>query len=889
MSLMEAKVKAVLSGDTVVLHNVRNPAQERTLSLAFVTAPRLRREGDEHGAFESRDFLRKLVLGKVVRFNVLYNIPGTASRDYGTIQLQSGQQLPDILASEGWVKLRDDAGKKEDSPQGIELLERLQALEARAKADSKGLWDPSLSRIESIQEVANPKSLVEEYKGKTVDAIVERVITGDRVICRLLLEPNKHLQTLILIAGIRAPATKRVNATDGTEQAAEPCGPEALSFIESRLHQRGVQIRLLGTSPNGQLVGEVRHPVQGSIAEHILRDGLARCVDHHSTMLGSDMGKLRQAERQARDARKGLFHAVASNRGGAGGEVEAIVSRVFSADTLFVRNRAGLDKRINLSSVRQPKPTDPAQAPFVPEAKEFLRKRLIGKTVKVVIDGKRPGTEGYDEREMATVTQNGTNVGLILVENGYASVIRHRLDDTDRSPIYDELLAAEEAAKAEGKGMWNPKPPKKVDYVDYSASLDQAKRQMTLFSRQRRVPAIVDFVKSGSRFTLLVPRENAKLTFVLSGISCPKSARNPTDKGEPFGQEAHDFANRRTMQRDVEIDVENIDKVGGFIGTMYVNRESFAKSLVEEGLASVHAYSAEKSGNANELFAAESKAKEGRKNLWQDWDPSQDAEANGDDSYANGTNGTNGTNGDSTAPVERRKDYRDVVITHIDPETAKLKIQQVGTGTSALSELMNSFRSFHISSSGGLDGPPKAGDFVSAKFTEDDVWYRARIRRNDRENKTSEVVYVDYGNSETIPWSRLRPLDQARFGPQKLKPQAVDAVLSFVQFSGSPEYLKEATYFIEETTAGKQLVANVDFIDSKDATLYVTLFDPKKSDKADQSVNAEVVAEGLAMVPRKLKAWERGATDVLQGLKKREEEAKSERRGQWEYGDLTED
>lgn len=47
MSLLEAKVKSVLSGDTIILHNLNNPRQERTLSLAYVTSPRLRREGDE--------------------------------------------------------------------------------------------------------------------------------------------------------------------------------------------------------------------------------------------------------------------------------------------------------------------------------------------------------------------------------------------------------------------------------------------------------------------------------------------------------------------------------------------------------------------------------------------------------------------------------------------------------------------------------------------------------------------------------------------------------------------------------------------------------------------------------------------------------------------------
>lgn len=44
---LEARVKSVLSGDTVVLSHVANPGQERTLSLAYVSAPRLKREGDE--------------------------------------------------------------------------------------------------------------------------------------------------------------------------------------------------------------------------------------------------------------------------------------------------------------------------------------------------------------------------------------------------------------------------------------------------------------------------------------------------------------------------------------------------------------------------------------------------------------------------------------------------------------------------------------------------------------------------------------------------------------------------------------------------------------------------------------------------------------------------
>jgi staphylococcal nuclease domain-containing protein 1 len=890
----EGRVKSVLSGDTVILQN--KAKQERTLSLAFINAPRLQQ--DEPGSFESRDFIRKLVVGKVVHFRVLYNIPqktGGGSRDYGIVHLANGQTLPDLIVQEGWAKLRDDADRKAESPQASELLERLTALEAHAKADEKGVWASKPSSIQNVRELPDPKAFVEEHKGQPIDTVVERVLSGDRLIARLMVSPTQHVTTTVLVAGLRSPTTARTNPSDGSTQQAEPYGNEAQAFVEERLLQRGVQVRLLGVSPNNILVGEVRHPV-GNIAEFLLKEGLARCVDHHSTWLGAEMGKLRQAEREAKEGQKGQFRGAAPIQRSVGSEAEATVSKVFSADTLFIRNKAGAEKRVNLSSVRQPKPSDPKQAPFGAEAREFLRKRLIGKHVKVKIDGKRPATEGYDEREMATVTQNGVNVALTLVENGYASVIRHRMDDTDRSPIYDELLAAEEAAQKDEKGMWSSKPAKQQTYVDYSESLEKAKRQLALLSRQRKVPAVVDFVKSGSRFTVLIPRENSKLTFVLGGIRAPRSARGPNDQAEPFGQEAHDFANKRCTQRDVEIDVEDTDKQGGFIGQLYVNRENFAKLLVEEGLASVHAYSAEKSGNANELFAAEQKAKEGRKGMWHDWDPSKDAEENGEayDEPA-ATNGTNGTNGD-TSMSKAKMDYRDVTVTFVDPATARVKLQMLGSGKQNLDSLMKDFANFHISpqNSKSLPQPPKAGDVVSAKFSADGVWYRARIRRNDRENKTSEVVYIDYGNSETQPWSSLRPLDNDRFGVQKLKPQAIDAALSFVQFPTSPEYLSETVRFLDEVTYDRSLVAMVDFNDTRENLLYVTLIEPNDASSSGsaarlKSINAEVVSEGLAMVPKKLRPFERGAQDVLADLKKREAEAKEERRGMWEYGDLTED
>lgn len=805
-----------------------------------------------------------------------------SGREYGTASLQDGTELPAASVQAGWLKVREDAGRKDDSEEVLEKIDNLRNLEAQAKADGKGLHG-SGGVIEVQNDLGGPE-FMNVWKGKTVTAVIERIITGDRLLARLLLSDKKHLQVMTLLAGIRTPATERVNQSNGQTQPAEEFGNEARAFVEQRLLQREVKIKIVGASPQGQLVGTVIHP-RGNIAEFLLQEGLARCNDFHSTMLGADMAALRAAEKQAQAARRRL-HKGFVGKATESKDLEATVTKIIGADTIIVRSKNGPEKRISLSSIRGPRAGEPSEAPFREEAKEFLRKKVIGKHVRVSVDGTKAATDDFEARDVATVTQGGKNIGLQLVQEGYCSVIRHRKDDTDRASNYDELLAAQEQAKEEKKGMWSGKAPKVKQYVDMSESVQKAKIQVSTLSRQRKVPGVVDFCKSGSRFTILIPREGAKLTLVLAGVRAPRAGRTPQEKGEPFGNEALDLANRRCNQRDCEIDVHDIDKVGGFIGDLYVNRESFAKVLVEEGLASVHKYSAEKTGNATELLAAEKRAKEARKGMWHDWDPSQDVEEEAEATASEPA-------ADVSATVETKpQDYRDIVITNID-SNGKIKVQEIGKGTDALETMMTQFRSFHLNptNSATLKDAPKAGDYVAAQFTEDGEWYRARIRSNDRAAKVAEVIYIDYGNSEKQPWSKLRPLTQPQFTIQKLKPQAVDTQLSFVQLPASPDYLNDAINYLYDMTEGKRLVGSFDYVDAKEGISYITIFDPEGSNKATESLNRRIVQDGHALVARKLKAWERSKVfeSVLKSLKEAENEAKNERRGIWEYGDITED
>jgi staphylococcal nuclease domain-containing protein 1 len=193
MVLNHAKVKSVLSGDSLVLAAVDNPDRERILSLAYCTSPHLKKEGDEPFAFEARDALRKMVVGKHVQFQVLYTIPNT-KREYGVVFLNDGRRLPEMMVEEGWTKLRDDAGRKEDSEEARQQLDKLRVLEATARSEDKGLWQSSGARINVQHDMGDPTSFLEEWKGQTVDGLVERVLSGDRMLVRLILSPTEHIQ-----------------------------------------------------------------------------------------------------------------------------------------------------------------------------------------------------------------------------------------------------------------------------------------------------------------------------------------------------------------------------------------------------------------------------------------------------------------------------------------------------------------------------------------------------------------------------------------------------------------------------------------------------------------------------------------------------------------------
>ena len=75
---------------------------------------------------------------------------------------------------------------------------------------------------------------------------------------------------------------------------------------------------------------------------------------------------------------------------------------------------------------------------------------------------------------------------------------------------------------------------------------------------------------------------------------------------------------------------------------------------------------------------------------------------------------------------------------------------------------------------------PKGGDLVSAKFSNDGQWYRAKVKKSSAVKKEAQVTFIDYGNQDTVSFKDIRPLDQ-RF--KSLPGQAHDARMRLVTFT----------------------------------------------------------------------------------------------------------
>lgn len=117
----------------------------------------------------------------------------------------SGENVIEALVSEGLVTVRQEGIR------GSTELARLAELESAAKAAGKGKWASSglQEYVRDIKWVSeNPRQLVDKFKGKPVQAVVEHVRDGSTI--RAFLLPDFYHITL-MVSGIRVSRSLKMD------------------------------------------------------------------------------------------------------------------------------------------------------------------------------------------------------------------------------------------------------------------------------------------------------------------------------------------------------------------------------------------------------------------------------------------------------------------------------------------------------------------------------------------------------------------------------------------------------------------------------------------------------------------------------------------------------
>jgi staphylococcal nuclease domain-containing protein 1 len=610
-------------------------------------------------------------------------------------------------------------------------------------------------------------------------------------------------------------------------------------------------------------VASIKHP-KGNIAQALVSNGLAKVSDYSVASVTGGPLQLREAERKAQAARLRLWKNFVAPQQQKGSSFNGTVTKIISGDTIVVeRDSDGQELKVTLSSIRQPRVKE--EGFYQMEAKEYLRSKLIGKKVSVNLEYKKAATGDFEERSCGSVFLGSMNVAEALLNKGLAYVIFHKKDDLERSKYYDLYLVAHDKAQKENKGVHSGKEVAPLRIVDASENATKARSFLPSLKRAGKVSAVVEHVMSGNRFKLLVKKDSTKLSFLLGDVRTPRLGKpGSSQKSEPFAEEALRFVQRIVYQRDVEVEIENIDKSGVFIGSLFINGTNLALLLVQDGLAFV-------SNNvsrdyAKQLTDAENNAQSKDIKIWklrnQELRKQEELEA-------------------KALP---ESNAFEIVVSEISAGDTFF-YQEVAQGNK-LVELMDNLNCSELKA---LFNPLKIGDLVAAQFSEDKAWYRAKVRKVLEGGSKYEVFYIDYGNSEVLPKSSLRVLDTVFAA---VPGQAKEGKLAFVKSPPvTEEYGAEAAQMLSRLLSSSPTIKAKGII-RDGAVSYLLLLDPSSEaskqnlsmEKAlPSSYNKEMLRLGYAQMGVIGKRF----PEVQKILTPFFEEAKSERRGMYEYGDYS--
>mmetsp|Transcript_17218 Transcript_17218/g.25824 ORF Transcript_17218/g.25824 Transcript_17218/m.25824 type:complete len:953 (-) Transcript_17218:144-3002(-) len=911
-------VTNILSGSTVVISGQASKDKkppEKKIILSGINAPRLQRtskedDKDEPYAWEAREFLRKLLIGKQVQFIV--NHTDKNNREYGNLMLD-GASVVEAMVSAGFATVK--RSEKKERPVHPDR-EPLLGLEEGAKSAGRGQF-AAKSEGEKEKHVRELKwtsgdenfDFYQKNKGKPVPVVIEYVRTGSTLMCEVASEDRKHMMIAVALCGIVIPRldgknTKRKGKKDDKSGKKDE-GISNLSIfaehaqwnVAKRLLKRDMLLYPLGIDLHGNLYGVVQfkdYPGR-DITKWLLKRGLGRFLPWTAAMCDPKLAEeYKKCEMMAQAEKSGIWQFLVPKKAEskiadsktsavavAGARVSVKVLMVSSGDSCTVIDSKGAEKRIYLASIRCPRidRRDPAKSePLAFEAKEWLRKKLVGKRVTIQHEYSRSNTA------FVTLYQGKFNINTQLCTLGYAKVVPHRLDE-QRASNYVQLVEEQKMAEKKGVGQHaspKPTPHSYIDLTEQRRGKDDKKKEKKSNEAERAkalLPELsgelrghVEYVISASKYKVYLATKKIMCNVILAGVQVPRpGGRNEMDT--KYGGEATALARSLILQQNVIVKLnggENgVDKRGSFFGYLSTeSRKNVACALLEKGLAKIsNIRAAESAGFLEDFRKSERVAKSKRLRVWENFDKEE---------------------------KERREKRQAAKEEEKRSKNLKIKVTEIVDGVSFYAQLLSNKDLSKVESGlAAIDASETAPEDFEVEFgivaacKYGDSWHRVQVNDVDEIAGTADVLFIDYGNKETANIVDLIPI------PENLS--AVPSLASKYQLAGilAPKdgggWTTPAYNALGEMIYDQTFDAEIVTSDNKGTTYVVieiksTSEDTKKEKKVP--VQAELLRDGLArLVPRP----DYTMRYLTREFRNYQAEGIDHRRGIWEYGELSDE
>lgn len=891
--MIKGLVKGVQSGDTIIISGKlpKNGAlpEELSLTLIGVFAPKIGNSSklnEEAFSFESREFLRKLLIGKVVQYKVDYT---HNERKFGHILYENKNINAEILKN-GFAKIAY-LPKGHEKLYETELWSDIKEAEKEGKEKKRGMYADSSDNKTHIRNLSNLSDSEEDKKkveeainsNKEIDAIVEYVFNCAIVSVYI---PQWSCFAKVNLRFVSIPSNVK-------EQELFKKGK---AYCERMCLSKDIKMKIFDFDQNNNLLCDIIVPdKKQSLSELVLKEGYSKSFTggnkNPKIYNLSDINLARAAEGEAKSKRLGVWKdAVIVESKTLKKDAEDDLSdakciMVNSGDSLTVLNKKKEEIRIFLSNLKAPAlakfGTDEQNKPWSFQSRDYVRKKLVGKNLKCDLDyihtinqetTKVKGPQGNksSRRVMKFYTvyyQNEKDetqcINIELIENGLANLTNYKIEEGNPSREFDSMIKAEQEAKKHKVGLFSPKAPPLCNYSDLMTSGKTKKKEFINFLiGLENLKCVVDYCFSANKFKLRIDEKQVMIPFGLIGVKSFTNDKNNSSLFQKHFKISHDFVVNTILQRDGVCDIIQADRVGNYFGNFFFEGKNFGTLLIEKGLAVCNERSSDigKNKYINEMREAEKKAKEKKIGLWEDEGVAKLLKG---DSF-----------GESSSEKKFEQINKDIKIRITDQiDFDKFYCNFLPNKTLDKIEKVLADYDEEIRKPENLSLPIKNGTLCAAKFPDDNKYYRGLVKKFNKEKKEFEIEFIDYGNIEIVKLNDLIKLDGEI---SSLPPQAMYCEMAYLQYS-KMTMRKAVDKFPDFVDFDNELNAKLCYNYNDDAELKHGLIVFKEGSDMKKTYHADLLKYGYAKLNRN-----KDLPEYMKPLDPIEKEAENKELGVWD-------